>query len=711
MSTLQQQNQEHPSPDFRQLIRLLSVNRLWLLSSVLIALSLAIVVQVIEKRKFNSTVVLSYSNSKVSPLVGVSGFKTDDDFLPKMNALIEESRGVESCQKLIAEVSKVPLAQIGIRDFNPESVCGSVQITPDYDKMQVLLKVESLHPVLAQLTADAASIALVELDRDNMSRKIRTVKKFLSAQEAMLGKQLRQLEDEKTQYQAQTSVISIDQAEHSVYESLGKSEQDYFDYEVKLKANESLIRQTQDSIAELTKSMTSTQSTSNLFMNQMQYRLSMLKYRRAMLGSAETPESKKIDEEISSILEKYREALRDGDKLQASSDPLQYLQTLQNSVKTLKKDNVQLKKQITALEANLKNKSTQIRSLASSIQRLGELSREIEVTTSLYMAVKKRLQEVDIEMAATVSDLSILRPASIGLPENTPLLRKMLFAIAITLFMNITFFLGRDMFVPTIKDVKEFESFGISAVGYTPLVHISPLKKMPILLREFPDSTEADAFRALRLRIMNLSSTLKKPGKALVVLVTSPLPSSGKTFVSSNLAYAFAKSGVKTLLVDFDLRHPSISKFFETSESTANLDKFFERSEIDDCIINQGENLDIVRCSNLAASPADHLEKLILNQFIEKAAEKYEMILMDSPPVLSVIDPFLVAPHASLNLLVVEYRKTHKEDILNSVRQLSILEDTPTVGLINCVLPEMISGDGGAYYRTVHRQDRKDISA
>lgn len=653
----------------------------------------------------------------MSLLSGAPGFQNSDDFLPKINSLVEESRSQESCKALAADVQASGLVRAGVRGRIDESICDSIQVIPDLDKMQVTVRVHSMHPAVSQATANAAAESLVNTDKIHISRTIRALKTFLADQESLLGTQLKQLEDERTQFQAQSSLISVSHAEKSVYGSLEKSEQEHFDYEVKLRANEKLIDQTEQSIKEITRGLTSADNTSNLYLNQIQYRLSMLKYRRSMLGSAVTPETKQIDAEIQSILETYRQVLQDGKSIQYSGDPLEYLQTLQSSINILKKDNGQIKNQIGALNNNLKKKSAEISTLAGSIQRLGELSREIEVTNSLYLTIKKRLQEVDIEMAATVSDLSILRRASLGLPENTPLSRKLLFALAIGIFLNIAFLLGRDMFIPTVKDVKELEAMGISAVGYVPLVQVSPLVDIPVLLREIPDSTEADAFRALRLRLMSIGLTYKKPNKALVVLVTSPLPESGKTFVSSNLAYATAKSGIKTLLIDLDLRRPSVSKFYKSApiegDVPVGLDQFFDRNRVSDCVTPAAENLDVIHCHKPVSAPAEKLEKLFVDKFIEQAADHYDLIILDSPPVLTVIDPFLVAPHASLTLLVVEYRKTHKDDILNSVRQLSALQDIPTYGLINCVLPEMISGDGayGDYYRVLQSPTRVGKSA
>ena len=701
---------EQPIPDVRQMLRLLYANRIWLFSTVLLAISCAIGSHIFETRSFVSQVVLSYSSSKISPLSGVAGFENSDDFLPKMNALVEESRSIESCKSLVAEVRNKHLDKAGVRTKIDEASVCDFKVVPDLDKMQVVVSVHSLHPALSQATANAAAIALVKTDENHISRKVRALKGFLADQESQLGTQLKTLEDERTRFQAESSVISVPQAEKTIYDGLEKSEQEYFEYEVKLKANESLIRQTEDSIREITKGLTSSENlTSNLYLTQIQYRLTMLRYRRSMLGSVETTESKAIDTEIASILQTYRQVLQEGNNLQFSGDPLEYLQTLQASVKSLKKDNSQLKNQIASLEKNLKKKSGQISTLAGNIQRLGELSREIEVTNSLYLAIKKRLQEVDIEMAATVSDLSILRQASLGYPENSPLSRKILFALAIGLFLNIAFLLGRDMFIPTVKDVAELEAMGIPAVGYVPLVQVSPLVDVPVLLRELPDSTDADAFRALRLRLMSISLTLKKANKAVVILVTSPLPETGKSFVSSNLAYATAKSGIKTLLVDLDLRRPSVAKFYPIPEKEKGLDRFFDRNQVSDCVVPVIANLDVIHCNEPASAPAEKLEQLFLEKFIDLASSEYDLIILDSPPVLTVIDPFLVAPHADLNLLVVEYRKTHKDDILNSVRQLSALQDIPTYGLINCVLPEMISGDGAyGYYRVISTTEKSN---
>jgi polysaccharide biosynthesis transport protein len=130
-----------------------------------------------------------------------------------------------------------------------------------------------------------------------------------------------------------------------------------------------------------------------------------------------------------------------------------------------------------------------------------------------------------------------------------------------------------------------------------------------------------------------------------VVQVTSPNPGDGKTTLASNLAVAIANSGKRTLLVDADFRRPRVHKMFGISDSTGLSEVMNGTVELADAIQEpEIENLSILVCGKRPANPAELLTSSQFQQLIEVVREKYEFVIVDTPPILAVTDPLAVAP-------------------------------------------------------------------
>ncbi len=697
----------HPAPDFRWAYRILKIHKFWMFAGVIFSAALALFVHIFETNSYVSTSILSLSSrDHMAPLSDSLGITNSDNFVPKVYALIEQFKSQETCDSLVKEVGSVT----GRPDF---SICGSLSFEPDAERLQIRIRSRMTDPNLSRLIADSAGTIFINNDQKRLRRRISELKRFLSMQEKELGRQVRQIETEKTLFQANSSIISVNQAERSIVERLEKAEQDYLEIQIQLKNNENLIQQSKTSLQELKKALANSESSlSSLYLNQVQYRLNMLQYRKSLLKTENDPEAlRKVDIEISQIMKVYQQVLDGrGDPSLATADPLDYLKALKLSYGSLIKDRERLRAQASSLETNIKKKGSDLKELASSMQRLGELTRENDIANNLYLVIKKRLQEIEIEEAAAVSDFAVLSNAGLGSHENTPLSRKMVFYIGVGLFVCLAALFLQDSLIPSVKDLNDLEQMGVNPIGYIPLVPLNPLAKMPVLLEEFPDSLESDSFRALRVRLQGFKNVMGRNKEALVILVTSPRPSVGKTFVASNLASAFSKGGLKTLVIDFDLRQPAVKAYFNKEKIQGNLTSSTTAELLKSCIEKYDDNLDMLVSASIIEHSAEFIEKINLPETIKSISLKYDFIIIDTPPILSVIDPFLISTLADLHILVVEHRKTHREDVINSLEMLSDLKTVPVLGVMNKAHPDIIYADGGRYYKVISSKNRKAAS-
>lgn len=197
---------------------------------------------------------------------------------------------------------------------------------------------------------------------------------------------------------------------------------------------------------------------------------------------------------------------------------------------------------------------------------------------------------------------------------------------------------------------------------------------VPVVLK--PVGGVAEAVRALRVSIDFLA--VDSPIKRLVV--TSPAPGDGKSFVSANLAAVYAIAGKKTLLVSSDLRRPRLDKVFDISDKRRGLTDliadwrssgFGDQLLLDDAIQpTEVDNLFMIRSGKTAPNPAELLGSDRMAAILRELSTQFEMIILDTPPVLAVADASIVASHADGTLLVVALTKSHRRAARRAVEIL-----------------------------------------
>jgi polysaccharide biosynthesis transport protein len=187
-----------------------------------------------------------------------------------------------------------------------------------------------------------------------------------------------------------------------------------------------------------------------------------------------------------------------------------------------------------------------------------------------------------------------------------------------------------------------------------------------------------DSYRTLRT---NLQFTgVDNPIRSL--LVTSSLPREGKTLTSANLAISFAEFGHRVLIVDGDMRKPRQHEIFDTKMSPGLSDFLAKDLKLNDVIYpTKSENLKVVPCGTIPPNPTEMVGSKKMSEFISKVLEKFDLVIIDSPPVHVVSDPMLLATKVSHVLLLVKFGLTQLRDVQET---LSILQQAkaPLLGVI-----------------------------
>ena len=183
------------------------------------------------------------------------------------------------------------------------------------------------------------------------------------------------------------------------------------------------------------------------------------------------------------------------------------------------------------------------------------------------------------------------------------------------------------------------------------------------VMEKAPKSIDAEAYRSLRSNIEYSSFD----DEYRVIVVTSAVQGEGKSTTSGNLAIALAQSGNSVLLVDCDMRKPSIHKMFKISNAAGTAELLLRKKLFEEVANNYNENLTIITAGKIPPNPSEMLASRAMTAFIEEMKNEFKYIILDTPPLQAVTDAQVLSTKADGVLLVVKAGSTKKELVLNSV--------------------------------------------
>lgn len=203
-------------------------------------------------------------------------------------------------------------------------------------------------------------------------------------------------------------------------------------------------------------------------------------------------------------------------------------------------------------------------------------------------------------------------------------------------------------------------------------------KHKEFIVEQKPKSVESEAYKTLRTGIQY--SSFNKQLKT--ILITSSEKEEGKSTVSGNLALTFAQNEKKIILVDCDLRRPSIHRKFKISNLVGLSEVLIGKTSLEETIQQYNDNLDILSSGKIPPNPSEMLSSNAMNNLIEKLKEKYDVVILDSAPLQAVTDAQILATKVDGTILVVRAERTKKESIIEAKNRL----DKVSANIIGTVL-------------------------
>jgi tyrosine-protein kinase Etk/Wzc len=372
------------------------------------------------------------------------------------------------------------------------------------------------------------------------------------------------------------------------------------------------------------------------------------------------------------------------------------------------------KRQVLFGEKDRLNK--QIQKLPKTQREVLRMTRDVEVNQQIYIQLLNKVQELSILKAGTVGNVRILDTAQSYTQAVKP--KKSLVVVLATLLggmFAIAVALLSAALHKGVENPDEIEALGLPVYASIPLSdwqsemdtkfkHTRHAELHQVLLAESnPADLAIEALRGLRTSMHFAMMEAKNN----VVMISGPAPGIGKSFVAVNFAAVLAKTGQKVLIVDGDMRKGYIQHYFGLDWDDGLSDLLSGQLQIADVIKGcDVENLDVITRGQVPPNPSELLMHPRFSEFLDWASNEYDIVLIDTPPVLAVTDPSIVGALAGTTLMVGRFgMNTAKEiDVARHRFEMSGIEVKGFI--LNAVEKKASASYGYGYYNYSYESDK-----
>ncbi|MSU62224.1 MAG: polysaccharide biosynthesis tyrosine autokinase [Pedosphaera sp.] len=568
-----------------------------------------------------------------------------------------------------------------------KSLADTLQITPIRLSRLVDVKVEHPDAKKAALIANTLVNKFIDNNLDQKISSSSFIVTRLRTEVASQKLQLEQAQKNLQSYSVQEQNVSFEDTENIVFQALRQYQQEYAlansQAEVAQKVNDEVTRM----IAAGALVDTIPQVQRDPEISALNKELAVLDAKFASIKQrykTKHPAYQETEEQIGSL------------KASIAKQANSLIQSLSNNATILRQNAVELQKLVAAQEQrqlHLKEKKIQY----------DVLKRDVDQSDLLYKTVLLRLKETDITSKNKINNMRVVDPAEVPLRAVKP---RWVLTILLGIVGGLGVAIGLAFFVnyldDSIKSQDDVETYlRLPFLGYIPNIKTNSVVERDLQAHLHPQSNAAEGFRTIRATI----SLTHKIDKFRVVAVTSTIPSEGKSLVASNLAIVLAQTGLKTLLVDADLRRPSVHKAYQLhspnglssylSEETSDLTGITHKTEV--------PNLDVICCGSVPANPSELIGSKRMREFLQVATKGYDRIVLDCPPISAVSDPLVISAMADGILFVTKFNKIRREHARKSVQRVQ----NAGIHILGVVLNDIdFEGRDSYYYSYYYYQNR-----
>lgn len=506
----------------------------------------------------------------------------------------------------------------------------------------------------------------IQYDKEKETESASLILDFIESQVDSISNDLRRYEDEMTKFKQANgiSISSIEQDLNSQLKELkAKQDQLHFEYST-LEYYRKYFHKYQDSSRLLTGIVDDRYQTLSHNIG----KLDELQTKRKQLLlklSQNNPEIININGQIAEV-------------------KLNLLQSILNSQEEVKQRSADIENEINRYLGDYSN----VPGIQAEYVRLSRLS---DLKEKYYLLLLDKKSAFSITRAGFVSDYTILRKADVPvkpISPNSPLIKLvglMSGLIACFILIIVRYLLHHKIL--SVSEITRYSDAGL--LGVIPK-YLQPMDGSKLVVNQNPKSVLSECFRSLRTNMEYVSAL---QSNLQMITVTSTVAGEGKTFIAVNVAGILAVGGKKVILVDFDLRKPQLHKTFHTGNEKGVSNLIIGKSSVDECIQHsEWENLDFITSGPIPPNPAEFIGSKKTDDLIRELKQRYDVLVIDTPPVGIVTDALHLIKEADVPLYVLRADYSSR----NFLNNVNFLVNEHGISKLSVVLNDM--GEGASMY-------------
>jgi capsular exopolysaccharide synthesis family protein len=567
------------------------------------------------------------------------------------------------------------------------AVIGDLTIAPSRLTRLVDIKVEHTRPEQAAAIANALATQFVE---DNLERrKFDSTKALTNVLESAKVQKLKveQADEALQKYKEKLGNVSLEESQSIVLQQLRLANEEL----VKVQSKATLAQKLDEEVQNLLKNGASLDSIPVVANDTL---IQELKGKLALQESA-----------LANLVKRYRDKHPDVQRMRQEVEALRksIKESAENIIAATRNEAQIARSQELSQQAEVRKLETKQLELGSQTLNYERLKREAESQRTLWSKVFNSELELRVAIDNKQNNMHIVDAAIV--PYRTVKPRVML-TLFLGVFGGLAAACGLAFFVnyldDSIKTQDDVEIFlRLPFLGYVPNIKSNSVLERDLQAHLHPQSTASEGFRTIRTAI----TLMPKTDKVRSLVITSTIPLEGKSLLASNMAIVMAQTGVKTLLVDSDLRRPSVHKTFQL-HSPLGLSSFLQGhvNSVEE-IVHSTEvpNLDVVCAGAIPTNPSELVGSKRMEQFLQEAGSRYDRIFMDCPPVSAVSDPLMVSAVADGVLFIAKFNKIRREHARKSLQRIQ----DAGIHVVGVVLNDIdFEGKDSYYYSYYYYQNR-----
>ncbi|WP_350570872.1 polysaccharide biosynthesis tyrosine autokinase [Pseudomonas sp. H26/SER47-MNA-CIBAN-0231] len=339
--------------------------------------------------------------------------------------------------------------------------------------------------------------------------------------------------------------------------------------------------------------------------------------------------------------------------------------------------------QIGELTQQQKSLEGKVQDLPATQQELLNLTRDVEVASQIYTQLLNKSQELDIVRAGAVGNVRLIDTADVDMTNPIKPKKPLIVLIATLLgaFVGVALVLLRKSLSRGLEGPEGIEQLGLpvyASIPYSALQEEEDNRKgrardgvdkpAYLLALRNPTDLSIESIRSLRtcLHFAGLDSTNNR------IMISGPSPQVGKTFVSSNLAAVMALSGQRVVLIDADMRKGHLHKTLNTPISNGLSDLLVKRCTLEQAINKvEVDNLHFISRGQVPPNPSELLMHANFRELLAQLSERYDLVIIDTPPLLAVTDAAIVGREAGISLIVTRFGVNPAKEIELTIRRFA----------------------------------------